>query len=361
MTMPPIGSANPLLIEHLRRCGAHIEAGRIQHFGQPEAERSAVLAGVTLHALTDVAHVEVSGEDAQAFLQGQFSNDIDALSATRAQLSTYCTPQGRMLATLLAWRNSGGFVLQLPADLAAPVAARLQRYILRAKVQLVDATARYAVLGLGGPGAAGVLETDCGSAPAEPMARLEFEWGSVLCLNSQLYQLVVNADAAAQRWGRLAALARPAGTVWWEWRLIQAGIPTLTAATQNQFVPQMAGMDTLGAISFDKGCYPGQEIVARAQFRGQVKRRLVRLHAESGTGAGVGIGIGVGIGVGDTAAGKEIFEPPHTAAVGMVVNAAPAPAGGVDLLAVVQIDSAQRGGLRLGTARGPALTLAGSR
>ena len=343
MTMTPTESANSGLIEHLRQRGAQFEAGRVVHFGQPEGERAAVLAGVTLHALTGVALVEVSGEDAQTFLQGQLSNDVDALSATRAQLSTYCTPQGRMLATLIAWRNADTFVLQLPAELAAAIAARLHKHVLRAKVRLVDATARYAVLGLGGHGAADVLLADCGSAPAQAMARLEFDWGSVLCVHSQLYQLVVAADAAAQHWDRLAKLARPVGAQWWDWRLIQAGLPTLSLATQDRFVPQMAGMDTLGAISFDKGCYPGQEIVARAHYRGQVKRRLFHLHA----------------GAGDSAAGVELFEPSQTGAVGLVMNAAPAPAGGVDLLAVVQIDSAGRGGLRLGAPDGPALSLAG--
>jgi folate-binding protein YgfZ len=142
------------------------------------------------------------------------------------------------------------------------------------------------------------------------MGKVAFEWGDAICLGSGLYEVVVFGDDAGATWDRLAALARPSGTSWWRWRLIQAGLPVITGATPELFVPQMA----------NKGCYPGQEIVARAQHRGQVKRRLVRLHAQAGT----------------PQPGQALFAPPAAAAVGTVVNAAPAPAGGFDLLAVVQ-------------------------
>ncbi|HXV08846.1 MAG TPA: folate-binding protein [Burkholderiales bacterium] len=330
------------LIEHLRQRGAHPDGAEVAHFGRPDEERAAVGSGATLHALTADAMLEVTGEDARAFLQGQLSNDVDALNGTRAQLSTYCTAQGRMLASLLVWRRADAFLLQLPAELAAPVRSRLQKYVLRAKVKLADISERCALLGLGGAGAGAVLEAAFGAAPREPMARVGFDWGDAICLGSELYEVAVFGDDAAAIWDRLAGLARPTGTRWWRWRLIRAGLPVITGATQELFVPQMANMDALGAVSFDKGCYPGQEIVARAQYRGQVKRRLVRLHAPAGA----------------PQAGQALFAPPAAAAVGTVVNAAPAPAGGVDLLAVVQTDSAGRGALRLGSADGTPLALA---
>lgn len=343
MHTTPAVAANSAFVETLRRSGATFDADQVTHFGEPDAERAAVLAGATLHALTGEGLIEVTGADAQVFLQGQLSNDVSELNEARAQLSTYCTPQGRMLATLLAWRSRDRFVLQLPLELAAPVRARLQKYVLRADARLADISARHAVLGLGGRSAGRVLEQAFGAAPSAAMAKLEFDWGSVLCLRADLYQLVVAADAAAQTWDQLASAARPVGTQWWRWRLIQAGIPMLSAPTQDRFVPQMANMDALGAISFSKGCYPGQEIVARAEYRGQVKRRLFRLHAEAGA----------------PDAGMELFAPPHPGSVGLVVNAASAPDGGFDVLAVVQIESAERGGLRLGAPEGPALAPAG--
>jgi folate-binding protein YgfZ len=336
-------AASPRLIEHLRQRGAHFDAAEVAHFGHPDDERAAVANGATLHALTDDAMLEVTGEDAHTFLQGQLSNDVDALNATRAQLSTYCTPQGRMLASLLVWRRADAFLLQLPAELAAPVRSRLQKYVLRAKVKLVDVSARCAVLGLAGVGAGRILEAALGAAPAERMDKVDFEWGSVICLGSELYEVIVSGDSASGHWDRLAGLARPSGTRWWRWRLIQAGLPVITAATQELFVPQMANMHALGAVSFDKGCYPGQEIVARAQYRGQIKRRLLRLHAAAGA----------------PQPGQALFAPPAAGAVGTVVNAAPAPAGGFDALGVVQDESSGRGTtLRLGGADGPPLTLA---
>jgi hypothetical protein len=335
-------AASPRLIEHLYQRGAHFDGAELMHFGQPDEERAAVASGTTLHALTADAVLEVTGENADTFLQGQLSNDVDALNETRAQLSTYCTPQGRMLASLLVWRRAEAFLLQLPAELAAPIRSRLQKYVLRAKVKLGDASERWAILGIAGPGARALLEAAFGAAPPERMGKLDFEWGSMVCVSSELYEVMVLDDSATAQWDRLAGPARPSGTQWWRWRLIQAGLPVITAATRELFVPQMANMDTLGAVSFDKGCYPGQEIVARAQYRGQVRRRLLRLHAEAG----------------GPQPGQALFAP-SAAAVGTVVNAAPAPAGGFDVLAVVQVESTGRGArLRLGSADGPALALA---
>ncbi|HEU5282775.1 MAG TPA: folate-binding protein [Burkholderiales bacterium] len=331
------------LLDHLRRRGAHFEGDEPAHFGRPDEERAAVASGTTLHALTTEALLEVTGEDARSFLQAQLSNDVEALSATRAQLSTYCTPQGRMLASLLVWRGADAFLLQLPAELAPSIRTRLQRYVLRARVKLTDASERWAVLGVAGTQARAVLEAAFGAAPPERMGKLDSERTSVICLGRELYQVVVPADGATAQWDRLAGPARPSGSQWWRWRLIQANLPVITAATSELFVPQMANMDVLGGVNFDKGCYPGQEIVARAQYRGQVKRRLFRLHAETGA----------------PRPGQALFAPQSAAAVGTVVNAAPAPAGGFDILAVLQEERAQRSAaLCLGSEDGPGLALA---
>jgi hypothetical protein len=329
------------LLEALRRRGARLTADGVADFGEPQAERAAVLQGITLHALTGAGLLEVSGEDGQAFLQGQLTNDVRALSATSAQLSTYCTPQGRMLATMVVWRSGPSYQLLLPAELAGAVAARLRKHVLRAKVRIDEVTERYAVLGIGGAGAAEALRASCGSVPEAALDRLVLGADSLVCLRPGLYLLVVPIEAAGACWDRLAARARPAGTQWWEWRMIRAGIPSLCLATQDRFVPQMAGMDALGAISFEKGCYPGQEVVARARYRGQVKRALFRLHAEGPAAA----------------PGTALFDPAQPGPVGTVLNAAPAPAGGSDMLAVILIDGARRGDLRLGAPDGPRLTL----
>jgi folate-binding protein YgfZ len=245
-----------------------------------------------------------------------------------------------MLASLLAWRDGDGYLLQLPRELCDGIRTRLQRYVLRARVKLVDETTSKMLIGMGGPGTGGLISDLFGEAPPEPMAKVTANDATIIGLAPDLFELVIDASLAISLWDRLARRARPAGTPAWQWRLIGAPIPVITAATQEQFVPQMANLEQLGAVNFTKGCYPGQEIVARSQYRGEVKRRLFHFHVEAQIAA----------------PGQPIYAADAAAqAVGVVVNAAPAPVGGYDILAVVRIDQAEDGGLHLGTADGPVL------
>jgi folate-binding protein YgfZ len=332
----PIPAAADWPLE-LRARGAVLEADGMLHFGSPESERAALLTAPTLHPLIDWSFLRATGPDAGAFLQGQLSNDIDALDSSHAQLSTYCTAQGRMLASLVLWREASGYTMQLPAEIAEGVRTRLQKHILRAKVTLSDATTQMRAFGLGGPGASSALEGLVDRPPTAVLGIASGEQAKVVLLHEQLFAVIVPSGHWREAWDHLSRAARPAGTAGWRWRLIAAGIPVITAATQEQFVPQMANFERLGAISFTKGCYPGQEIVARAEYRGEVKRRLFRLHAPGGAPAG----------------GQAIFRAGDPAACGMVVNAAPAPGGGFDLLAVVLTGAAEAGTLRLGSSEGP--------
>jgi tRNA-modifying protein YgfZ len=326
-------------LDELRQTGAATDAERVLHFDDPAAELAALSAAPTVHPLPDWSILRASGRDAGAFLQSQLSNDIGMLDASRAQLSTYCTAQGRMLATLLLWRHGDDYYLRLPGDIAPGVAAKLRRYVLRAAVALEDCPLQLRLLGLGGPGASAAL-AGLVDIPEGAMAMSSSPEGTVIRLHEQeLFEIAVPVRHWSKVWNHLASFARPAGADAWTWRLIDAGLPVITAATQEQFVPQMANLEQLGAVSFDKGCYPGQEIVARAQYRGEVKRRLFRLHAD------------------DTrpAAGQPIFEPARDTPCGTVVQAAAAPGGGFDLLAVVATSAADAGQLHLGGPDGAAV------
>ena len=327
-------------LDDLHASGAVLGTARVLHFGDPDAERAALAASPTLHPLLGWSVLRAAGADAGAFLQGQLSNDIGMLNASHAQLSTYCTAQGRMLATLLLWHDAPDYLLQLPADIAGSVRARLQKYILRASATLTDATAQLRLLGLGGPGASAALAALVDLPPAEPMQVARGPEVTVIRLHEQeLFEIAVPVRHWNNVWDHLGGRARAAGEDGWRWRLIAAGIPVVTAATQEQFVPQMANLEQLGAVSFTKGCYPGQEIVARAQYRGEVKRRLFRLHTADAA----------------PVAGQPVFQPGASAPCGIVVNAAPAPGGGFDLLAVASIEAAEAGDLRLSGPDGPAL------
>ena len=144
-------------LAELRGVGAVIDATRVLHFGDPEGERAALAASPTVHPLFDWSILRAAGADAAAFLQGQLSNDVGMLDASHAQLSTYCTAQGRMLANLVVWHDAPDYFLRLPAEIAEGVRSRLQKYILRAAVTLADAGSELRLLGLGGPGASAAL------------------------------------------------------------------------------------------------------------------------------------------------------------------------------------------------------------
>ncbi len=319
-----IDPAHPLA-DRLDALGLH---GPATHAGE-STERAALMHGATLHALRDESLVHVHGADAPAFLQGQFSNDIGLLGPDNAQWTSYCTPQGRVLAIPLAWKTAHGFLLAIPGDIAEPVVARLRRYVLRARVELEDVTAQHVLLGVGGPEAASAVTAVTGAAPHGDLGRTVGRHAETCCrLHASLFLLAVPIAQALTLWDECAQRCVPASERAWHWHLLQARIPRLGRVLQERFVPQMLGLEQLGAISFDKGCYPGQEIVARAQYRGQVKRRLVVLHAPDGP----------------LLPGQDILRADGSAA-GTLVDAAPAPGGGWDALAVVQTDSLDEPGL----------------
>ena len=205
--------------------------------------------------------LSVTGDDAREFLHAQLTNDIRGLAAERAAFAGWCSAKGRLLATFLVVPSAQGFLLQLARDLAAPVAKRLAMFVLRSKVKIADESERWAQDGL--------WETDAGAQ--------EVSWSGALAT-------VRVGERRYLQLGPLEEMKAPPNAAEEEWTLqeIRAGRPLITAATQDLFVPQMVNLEKLGGVDFQKGCYPGQEIVARAQYRGQVKRRMVQLRAPAG-------------------------------------------------------------------------------
>ena len=181
-----------------------------------------------------------------------------------------------------------------------------------------------------------------GPLPAATMHTTAIDNGRIIRIGDQRHLLVLDAAAAPAIWQKLSAHARPAGLNAWHWLDICAGVPQISAATQEEFIPQMVNYELIGGVSFKKGCYPGQEIVARTQYLGKIKRRMYRAHLENG----------------QPVAGAPIFAPETgDQACGMVVNAAAAPQGGHDVLAVIQTSCADAGRLYLGDRTGPLLII----
>ena len=334
---------NQLWQDFLQQQGAHLHNGMAQHFGNAPAELTVSRDGTVLCDLSQFGTLKVSGVDALDFLQNMLSSDVSEVSAQHAQISSLNSPKGRMLASFLIWRTGADYFLHLPHSLCAAIHKRLSMYILRAKVKIEDASEQQICLGLAGNDAEALLRHHFGSAPQTAWAVEQHGHTGIIRVGPQRFQLNTTVQHASALWqnftrppspsgGELArgpvggeGSARPAGSPCWDWLNIRAGIPAILPATQEQFVPQMVNLELIGGVNFKKGCYPGQEIVARMHYLGKLKRRMYLAHIE-----------------GDMVPqpGDELYSADMEAqASGMVVNATAAPGGGCDLLAVVQIGS----------------------
>ena len=316
---------NPDWQNFLTRHGAVVGAGAVQSFGDVAAELRATAQATVLCDLNQFGTLRVSGEEAQAFLQNLLSSDIREVSAARAQFSSFNSPKGRMLASMLIWRNGDGYLLQLPRVLCEPMRKKLGMYVLRAKVKISDASDEIVSLGLSGTDAQEILGKQFGELPQLPLGFIDAEQAGVLKLSDTRFQISTAAQYAPTLWQSLILHAQPAGSVCWDWLNIRAGTPVILPQTQEQFVPQMANFELVGGVSFKKGCYPGQEIVARMQYLGKLKRRMYLAHLDSSE---------------VPQPGDELFSADMEGqSSGMIVNAAPTPDGGCDVLAVVQASS----------------------
>ena len=323
---------------------AFFDGGTVRHFGDAASELLAARDDGIIAPLDHLGLIACKGNDAQSFLHGQLTNDVEHLEPEQSQYAGYCSAKGRLLANFLVWRQGDIYWLQLARTLLPAIQQRLTRFVLRAKVNLAQASESHAAIGLAGSGAAAALGELFGALPQQAHALVRHpSHGSLIALPGERFQLVANLDAAIRLWDRLAAVLRPIGASGWEWLEICNGLPWITPATQEQFAPQMANLDLLGAVSFQKGCYPGQEIVARTRYLGEIKRRMALAHVDAGTTPEPG----------DALYSAEL----EGQSSGMVVNAQPAPGGGCDLLAVIPTSSLRSGGVHLGSADGPRLQI----
>ncbi|HEX2530976.1 MAG TPA: folate-binding protein, partial [Burkholderiaceae bacterium] len=228
--------------------------------------------------LTDLGLIAFSGEDAAHFLHNQLTNDIQHLSVRQARRAGYCTAKGRLLATFLIWKSGDTLVLQLPRPILTTIQRRLQMFVLRAKAKSDDVTDSHVILGIASTAAAAFLSRWFPVLPAEPYAKVDSTAGVLLRVDDALgaprYQWITTQAVAENAWPALTAVLRPVGSNAWRLGDIYAGIPQITQATQERFIPQMVNFELVGGVSFKKGCYPGQEIVARSHYLGKLKRRM---------------------------------------------------------------------------------------
>ncbi len=296
--------------------------------------------GTIVVPMIHLGAIRASGEDACAFLHNQFSNDVKKLGPNEAQFTSFNSPKGRMLASIVLWREAGDYLLTLSADIHAAMLKKLSMYILRSKVRLMDDGGDSALIGLAGPQAGAALEAAGLGIPGAELATAS-GLATVVRLDDSRFIVSAPISEAPNLWAKfVAAGAQPAGSAAWQWLDIRAGQPVVTQPVQEEFVVQMVNYDLIGGVSFNKGCYPGQEIVARTHYLGKLKKRMYRIHAD----------------VPALAAGTDLYAPDFgDQSAGKVVSAAPAPDGGFDALVVLQTSSAEGGKATIGAPDGAAV------
>lgn len=305
---------------------------------EPELVRAA-LAQPVAAALDELGVIAVEGADASSFLHAQLTNDIAGLDAVRVQLNGYCSAKGRLLAVFDNWRDADAIYLQLPREILPAVLKRLSMFVLRAKARLRDASGEWRCQAIVGPGSAQALVL-AGALPAagDTVALPDGSRLLRLAPSPQVAEgFLLLARAPGPLFDAVAAMKQVPSAVYW-WTQIDAAIPHVFAATQEKFVPQMINFEVLGGVNFRKGCYPGQEVVARSQYLGKLRRRMQIGHSEAATRAGA-----------------DVFGAGAEQPIGTVVMAASAPQGGVDLLFECPAERAA-GTLHLDSSSGPALT-----
>lgn len=315
-------------------------------FGDGADELRAARDGAILAPLIDLGLIRASGADAAVFLHNLLTNDIKGISPGAARFAGFCTAKGRLLALLLIWREGDDFLMMLPRDILPMTLKKLSMYVLRSKVKLTDASAEKVLLGYSAQTAVSPAPTFGEMATGLPrfgVAALNDvpADGQAVRLDDTRWLLALDPPAAFDRWTQLAKSARPVGLAAWQWLEIVAGQPRVVAATQEAFVPQMLNMEVpaVAGVNFSKGCYPGQEIVARTQYLGKVKRRTYRARLAA-----------------ETAPGTHVYAPETgDQHCGAVVSVAPSPAGGFECLVCAQIGAVEAGDVRLGTPDGERL------
>lgn len=297
----------------------------------------------TFCELSQAGLLRFDGDEAQTFLHNQLSCDVAGLAPGQSTYGAYCTAKGRMQASFLLWQSQQSYFMQLPSPLCEPIQKQLTKFILRSKVKVSGASGDWSIVGVAGKDAGVLVQRAVGDAPRDVHAVIRTQAATVVRLPGDRYEIVATRDNTAGILDMLSAGASKTNPEHWEWLEIRAGIPTITPATQEVFVPQMVNLDLIGGVSFEKGCYPGQEIVARMHYRGTLKQRMY-LASVAATDRPL--------------PGDKLYSATFgDQSCGTIVNAARAQSGGYDLLASIQIAGAKKDAVHWKTPAGPALNI----
>jgi len=336
----------PEWLEFLKNAGAEIEDNKVVSFGNVNREQRIIHSGLVLCDLSHQGLISVDGEDATDFLQGQLTNDVRDVSEQHSQLSAYCTHKGRMLANFRIFKRENSFYLRLPLSLLEPTLKRISMFILMSKVSIKNSSNALVRFGLSGPTADEHLSSLISELPKEVDDTIQIDGYTVIkCPGLQArYEIYGELTPMQKLWSNLDVHAAPVGAAAWEMLDIQAGIPTIYPETTESFVPHMANMQAINGVSFQKGCYTGQEVVARMQYLGKLKRRMFRINVDTDD---------------IVKSGDKLFNANSSSAqgAGQIVSAQQDPDGGYSALAVINIPDTESGQLQLHDENGPSITV----
>ena len=331
-------------IEFLIDNGAEISNGVIDSYGNPSRELKLSGNGDIITDLSHTGLISVRGEDAETFLQGQFTNDLRNVTDSSAQINGYCSPKGRLLSNFLIFKRFDSYYLRLPKPLIDETIKRLKMFVLMSKVVIDDASDSQIHIGYAGPNAESSLKDQLGDIPESDLGTVQLDDITVIRLpgSHPRFEILGPLDKIIQLWTALNVHAAPVSATAWTWLTIKNGLPIINEHTVDAFVPQMVNMHLINGVSFKKGCYTGQEIVARMQYLGKLKRRMYLAHVDCSH---------------TPADGDPLFSANSTSGqgTGKIVNCCASPDGGLDLLAVIEIKSVDSGSIHLVDSNGPGL------
>ena len=330
----------------LEDVGAIFENGHIAHYGNRERERQVAMSGEIIADLSHFGLIAAHGEEAETFLQGQFCNDVRKVDEDNSQINGYCSPKGRLLSIFRIFKHKDTHYLLIPQELIEETLKRLQMFVLISKVTLEDADNAMVRIGFSGPDADTKLKEILGNIPEKTNTVTHTDGVTVVRVPGPCPRFIILGDVEGIKkiWGQLNVHAAPVGEQPWGQLDVLAGIPEIYPQTVDAFVPQMVNMQAIGGVSFKKGCYTGQEVVARMQYLGKLKRHMYRANIKTDE---------------PVMPGDPLFAAGDTSGqgTGKIVSAFPSDSGGYDVLAVIQIASAEKTKTHLKDQKGPVLEL----
>ena len=296
--------------------------------------------------IKDQSLILANGEDAATFLHNQLSNDIEKLAKDKMIYAAFCTPKGRMQASLQVWKNADCIVLQCASSLQPAFQKRLQMFIMRSKAKLEDVTESHYLFGIGGKNADSFLQNLFTTLPSKPFDKVDSANGSLIKMHDAFeharYQWMIGKEQFAQLQLSTPNLTIVDASVW-QLADILAGIPQVVEKTKEAFVPQMINFELIGGVNFKKGCYPGQEIVARSQYLGKFKRRMAIASVDT-------------IDTTEIEVGMEVYsDNDSTQPCGMIVNASSYFGTGSVCLVEMKLADQEQGKVHLGKPEGALL------